>query len=164
MNRVTKRTWLMCLFLMILLGGMLVFLWEYVTQAGDWVVFSGSRHVYNNANIGCGTITDRSGEVLLDITDQRTYSSDAATRKSTLHWLGDRKGFISAGAVSHYAGKMAGFDLVSGIYSSSGEGGQMTLTLSARVQNAALEAMAGRKGTVAVYNYKTGEILCAGAL
>ncbi len=161
MNRVTKRTWIMGLFLLVLLGGMVFFLWEYVTQAGDWVVFSGSPHVYNNANIGCGTITDRSGEVLLDITDQRTYSSDAATRKSTLHWLGDRKGFISAGAVSHYAGKMAGFDLVSGIYSSSGEGGQMTLTLSARVQNAALEAMAGRKGTVAVYNYKTGEILCA---
>lgn len=161
MNRVTKRTWIMGLFLLVLLGGMVFFLWEYVTQAGDWVVFSGSPHVYNNANIGCGTITDRSGEVLLDITDQRTYSSDAATRKSTLHWLGDRKGFISAGAVSHYAGKMAGFDLVNGIYSSSGEGGQMTLTLSARVQNAALEAMAGRKGTVAVYNYKTGEILCA---
>lgn len=37
----------------------------------------------------------------------------------------------------------------------------MTLTLSARVQNAALDAMAGRKGTVGVYNYKTGEILCA---
>ena len=74
MNRVTKRTWIMGLFLLVLLGGMVFFLWEYVTQAGDWVVFSGSPHVYNNANIGCGTITDRSGEVLLDITDQRTYS------------------------------------------------------------------------------------------
>ena len=37
----------------------------------------------------------------------------------------------------------------------------MTLTLSARVQNVALEAMNGRKGIVGVYNYKTGEILCA---
>lgn len=161
MNRVTKRTWIMGLFLFVLLGGMAFFLWEYVTQAGDWVVFSGSPHVYNNANIGCGTVTDRSGEILLDISDQRTYSVDAATRESTLHWLGDRKGYISAGAVSHYAGKMAGFDLINGVYSNSGEGGQMTLTLSARVQNAALDAMAGRKGTVAVYNYKTGEILCA---
>ncbi len=35
------------------------------------------------------------------------------------------------------------------------------LTISSRVQTAALEALAGRKGTVAVYNYKTGEILCA---
>ena len=161
MNRVTKRTWIMGLFLAVLLGGMMFFLWEYVTQAGEWVTFPGSPHVYNNANIGCGTVTDRSGNVLLDITEERTYSSDETTRKSTLHWLGDRKGYISASAVSHYAGKMAGFDLVSGVYDSSGEGGEMNLTLSARVQNAALEAMNGRKGTVGVYNYKTGEILCA---
>ena len=58
-----------------------------------------------NANIGCGTVTDRSGNVLLDITEERTYSSDAATRQSTLHWLGDRKGYISASAVSTTRGK-----------------------------------------------------------
>lgn len=161
MNRVTKRTWLMGLFIGILLGGLLLFLWEYVTQAGQWVSFSGSPHLYNNANIGCGTITDRSGEMLLDITQGRTYSQDVNTRKSTLHWLGDRDGYISATAVSGYAGEMAGFDRINGVYNASGEGGSARLTLSARVQNAALEAMNGRKGTVAVYNYKTGEILCA---
>ena len=161
MNRVTKRTWLMSLFILVLLGGLLMFLWEYATQSRQWVVFSGSPHVYNNSNIGCGTITDRSGEVLLDLTENRTYASDAATRKSTLHWLGDRKGYISAAAVSSYAAEMVGFDPVSGVYDASGEGGRAWLTLSARVQNAALEAMAGRKGTIAVYNYKTGEILCA---
>ena len=56
---------------------------------------------------------------------------------------------------------MAGFDIINGVYDSSGEGGQAQLTLSAKVQNVAYAAMAGRKGTVAVYNYKTGEILCA---
>ena len=71
MNRVTKRTWIMGLFLLVLLGGMAFFLWEYVTQAGEWVTFPGSPHVYNNANIGCGTVTDRSGNVLLDITEER---------------------------------------------------------------------------------------------
>ena len=57
MNRVTKRTWIMGLFLAVLLGGMMFFLWEYVTQAGEWVTFPGSPHVYNNANIGCGTVS-----------------------------------------------------------------------------------------------------------
>ncbi len=161
MNRVTKRTWLMSLFMLILLSGMLFFLWEYLSQAQEWVAFPGSPHIYNNSNIGCGTITDRSGEVLLDITENRTYAEKEATRKSTLHWLGDRKGFINAAAVSSYAGQMAGFDLLNGVYAASGEGGQAKLTLSARVQNTALEAMGDRKGTVAVYNYKTGEILCA---
>jgi len=161
MNRVTKRTWLMSLFLMVLMVGMVFFLWEYATKANQWVAFTGSPHIYNNSNLGCGTVYDRSGEVLLDITEKRSYSENASTRKSTLHWLGDRDGFISASAVSRYAGEMAGFDLINGVYASSGAGGKANLTISARVQNTALEALGNRKGTVAVYNYKTGEILCA---
>ena len=161
MNRVTKRTWLMGLFILILLGGMLFFLWEYAAKAEQWVAFSGSPHVYNNSNLGFGTVKDRSGKVLLDIDDTRNYSSDETTRKSTLHWLGDRKGFIDAAAVSSHAAQMLGFDLVNGIYAAEDGGGEMYLTISSRVQNKALETMAGRKGTVAVYNYKTGEILCA---
>ena len=161
MNRVTKRTWIMGLFLLILVGGMVFFLMEYVTSAREWVAFSGSPHLYNGGNIGCGTITDRSGEVLMDITEERTYSSDATTRQSTLHWLGDRNGYINASAVSNYAAELSGFDLINGIYDADGTGGEATLTISAQVQNAAYKAMSGRKGTVAVYNYKTGEILCA---
>lgn len=161
MNRITKRTWIMGLFLLTLLGGLLVFVWEYATEAESWVSFSGSPHLYNSSNIGCGTITDRSGNLLLDISQGRTYSDDANTRKSTLHWLGDRKGFISASTVSTYAASMVGYDLINGVYNASGEGGNARLTLSAKVQNAALEAMGNRKGTVGVYNYKTGEILCA---
>ena len=161
MNRITKRTWIMGLFLLLLLGGLLFFVWEYVTQAESWVSFSGSPHLYNSSNIGCGTITDRSGNLLLDISQGRTYSDDANTRKSTLHWLGDKKGFISASTVSTYAASMVGYDRINGVYNASDEGGNARLTLSAKVQSAALEAMGNRKGTVGVYNYKTGEILCA---
>ena len=161
MNRVTKRTWLMGLFIFILLGGMVFFLWEYATQAQQWVAFTGSPHVYNNSNIGTGTIVDRSGEILLDIDTQRSYAASETTRKSTLHWLGDRKGFIDAAAVTNYAAQMVGFDLINGVYAAEGEKGVAQLTISAKVQNTALEALGDRKGTVAVYNYKTGEILCA---
>ena len=151
----------MGLFLLLLLGGLLFFVWEYMTQAESWVSFSGSPHLYNSSNIGCGTITDRSGNLLLDISQGRTYSDDANTRKSTLHWLGDKKGFINASTVSTYAASMVGYDRINGVYNASDEGGNAQLTLSAKVQNAALEAMGNRKGTVGVYNYKTGEILCA---
>ena len=162
MNRVTKRTWLMGLFVLILLGGMVFFLCDYWSNGAKWVSSPGSPHVSNRTNIGVGTITDRFGTVLLDMGQERTYSPSEATRKSTLHWVGDRQGKISAGAVSSYAGAMVGFDPVNGIYNAEGSGGGVTtLTLSERVQNTALEALAGRKGTVAVYNYKTGEILCA---
>lgn len=161
MNRVNKRTWIMGLFLAILLGGTGFFIGEYFTQAQNWIVSTGSAHVYNNGNIGCGTILDRNGTVLLDIGSSRNYASDELTRKATMHWLGDRKGFIRAGAVTHYAAQMAGFDIINGVYASEGTGGTTQLTLSAKIQNAALAALAGRKGTVGIYNYKTGEILCA---
>ena len=161
MHRVTKRTWLMYVFLLVLIFGMAFFLWEYATEAHQWVGATGSPHLYNNSNLGCGTVVDRSGTVLLDISTSRSYAADSVTRKSTLHWLGDRQGFINAGAVSNYAGEMAGYDKINGVYAASGEAGYAELTLSARVQNTALEALGDRKGTVAVYNYKTGEILCA---
>jgi len=160
-HRVMKRTWVVHVFLLILLLGMGFFLWEYVTQAQTWVASTGSPHLYNNSNIGCGTIVDRSGTVLLDISTSRSYAEDKTTRKSTLHWLGDRKGFINAAAVSGYADEMAGYDRINGVYAASGEAGNAELTLSAWAQNTALEALGNRKGTVAVYNYKTGEILCA---
>ena len=161
MNRVTKRTWLMGLFILVLVGGMCFFLGEYWMESSQWIAAPGSPHVYNSRNLGIGTVSDRNGIVLLDIGTERSYAESTVTRKSTLHWLGDRDGFISAAAVSHYAGAMVGFDRINGIYSSEGVGGAAELTLSERIQNVALEAMNGRKGTVAVYNYKTGEILCA---
>ncbi len=161
MNRVTKRVWIMAVFLLVLVGGLGFFLFEYATEAENWVTFSGSPHVYNQSNLGCGVVTDRSGTLLLDTTSSRTYSSDSLIRRATLHWLGDRQGNISATAIANYASEMAGFDYVNGVYSYEGTGGTMTLTLSAQVQTVALNAMAGRKGTLAVYNYKTGEILCA---
>lgn len=161
MHRVTKRTWVPRLLVLVLLGGLCMFLWEYVSNARDWVVSAGSPHLYNSSNLGTGTVVDRSGATLLSIGEKRAYSSNENTRRSTLHWLGDRKGFISASALTTYAEEMVNYSLVSGVYEAGGEGGIAELTISAQVQNAAMEAMAGRKGTVGVYNYKTGEILCA---
>ena len=161
MNRISRRAGALFLLIALLLGGMSFFLYEYATMADTWVVSTGSPHVYNSTNIGMGTVVDRNGETLLDISESRTYAADLSVRKSTLHWLGDRQGRISAPAVSHYAREMTGYDFIDGLYSYNGTGGQATLTISAAVQKAALEAMGDRKGTIAVYNYKTGEILCA---
>jgi len=149
------------LLIFVLIGGLCFFLYEYANYADTWVVSPGSPHVYNSTNIGMGSVVDRNGETLLDIGENRVYASDLAIRKSTLHWLGDRKGQISAPAVSHYAKEMTGFDVIEGLYSYSGAGGEAVLTLSADIQTTALKAMEDYKGTIAVYNYKTGEILCA---
>ena len=161
MNRVASRSTIAMMLVVVLLGGMCLFLTEYVMKADDWVVFEGSPHIYSGVNLGRGVVTDRSGELLLSAGEERVYSEDKAIRKSTLHWLGDRLGYISAPAVAGYAEEMSGYGLLNGLYGYSGTGGEAVLTISAEVQKVALEALGKKKGTVAVYNYKTGEILCA---
>jgi len=161
MNRVARRSTIALLLAFILIGGMLFFVGEFFVKADDWSVFPGNPHVYSGTNIGCGIVTDADGNVILDATQGRVYAEDYATRLATLHWVGDRSGYISAPAVSEYSKEMAGYDLLNGLYSYSGTGGQAKMTLSSQVQKAALDAMGSYKGTVAVYNYKTGEIICA---
>lgn len=160
MNRIASRSIAILILAAMLVGGLGFFLVEYFIKGGQWVLHAGSPHVYSGPNIGTGIVTDRDGVLLLDMSGSRTYGSLPELRKATLHWLGDRYGYISAPALPSYAEEMAGYNPLTGLYSYSG-GGQATLTLSAQVQMTALKALGDRKGTVAVYNYKTGEILCA---
>lgn len=161
MNRIMGRAKILMVLILVLSLGVAFFLGEYLFQSGKWVHAAGSPHLYNAGNIGCGTIADRDGHLLLDLTDGRTYAPDELLRQSTMHWLGDRQGNISAPALSHYAEEIAGFDPLSGVYAYGGTGGKVKLTLSAYLQMAALEAMGDHNGTLAIYNYQTGEILCA---
>jgi len=161
MNRVAARGGIVFILVFALLAGVTFFVIEFATQADDWVTFSGSPHVYNGGNIGCGVVTDREGILLLDLNGTRTYSDSEALRKAMVHWLGDRKGSVDAPALSTYAAELAGFELLNGVYAYGEAGGVAKLSLSAEVQMAALKALDDRKGTVGVYNYKTGEMICA---
>lgn len=161
MNRIARRAFITVLLTLLLIAGFTFFIAEYVTQASDWVIFSGSPHIYNGINIGTGVIIDSEGELLLDMEGERTYGEDSMVRKSTVHWLGDRYGYISAPALTHYSAQLAGYDMVNGLYSYGESSSIAKLTLSSKVQTVALEALGERKGTVAVYNYETGEILCS---
>ncbi len=161
MNRIASRATALFFAVIVLLGGFVFFLAEYFVKSDDWVLFSGSPHIYNGGNIGCGVVADSTGALLLDLNEGRTYSNLPALRQSTVHWLGDRYGSISAPALSYYAAQMAGFDRLNGVYNYGQTGGVAELTLSANLQMAALEALGTYKGTVAVYNYKTGQLLCA---
>ena len=160
MNKIAKRSVSVLLLIAVLVGGLGFFCADYFANAGNWVMHEGSPHVYSGENIGTGIITDRDGYLLLNLNNQRTYAVTKELRMSTMHWLGDHYGYISAPALATYAKEMAGFNSLTGLYSYSGAG-QAKLTLSAQLQMTALKAMGDYKGTIAVYNYKTGEILCA---
>lgn len=163
MNRIARRAATMWLLIGLLLGGLGFFLYEYATKADNWVMHSGNPHMYAGGaqSIACGTVVDREGVPLLALGNGRGYAADSYVRASLVHWLGDRSGNIDAPVLRQYAEELAGFTPVNGIYGYGGTGTTARLTLSSKVQKAALEAIGELKGTVAVYNYKTGEILCA---
>lgn len=161
MNRVSKRSVFALVLAFALLAGIAVFCVRYITDAGQWVTFPGSPHVYSGSNLNTGIVYDRSGTVLLDSTNGRYYAYDSTVRQSTMHILGDRYGFIPSPLLDEYADDMIGYSKITGVYSAEGETGHLELTIDATVQTTALQLLNGRAGTVGVYNYKTGEILCA---
>ncbi len=161
MNRIAARAGITLLIALLLVTGLGFFLAEFVTQADNWVITQGSPHVYNGGNIGTGIIVDRDNVVLLDMNDGRDYAQNEALRKATVHWLGDRGGSVSAPALAEYSGAIVGYDFLTGVYAHGDATGVAQMTLSAELQQAALEAMGDYSGTAAVYNYKTGQLLCS---
>lgn len=161
MNRIAGRARAAIVLVLLLVSGFTFFLVEFFVKADEWVVFPRSPHVYTNGNFDRGVVTDREDYLLLDLRNDRTYADDTLLRKSTVHWLGDRYGDVSAPAVSRYATELTGFDFLNGLYNYQNAAGVAELTLSARAQRTALEALGDYEGTVAVYNYKTGELICA---
>ncbi len=161
MKKVSKRAWFALALAAALVVGVLGFCVKYFVKAGQWVSFPGSPHLYTGVNPDAGKIYDRSGTLILDSTDGRAYSGDALVRTATMHLLGDRDGFISAPLLKTYASEMIGFDVINGLYSFDPDKIAARLTISASVQAAAQQALAGYRGTIGVYNYKTGELICA---
>ena len=161
MKKVSTRALCALVLAAVLVVGLAAFAAKYAVSAGDWVTFPGSPHIYAGANLDCGVVTDRTGALLLDTTEGRTYSESAATRTSTMHILGDRYGYISAPLLGAFADDLIGYSKVQGLYGQALGNASAQLTISADVQNAAQAALAGYRGTIGVYNYQTGEILCA---
>lgn len=161
MNRIAGRAGITILLAICLLAGLVFFLCEYAMEAEQWVLFTGSPHVYDGDDMAYGVVTDWDGILLVNMDDGRTYSKDDGIRKALVHWLGDREGNVSAPLLSYYAQALAGYDAVSGIYTYGDETPVTELTLSAHVQTVALEALGDYKGTIGVYNYKTGQLLCS---
>ena len=161
MKKIERRA-LVCLILaLVLAAGTGLFLVKYFLHGGDWASSAFNRHLYNaGGELISGTVLDRDGDVLSEVTDgRRTYYASAAVRKATLHAVGDLQGRIGTGALNAFADKLTGYSLLGGAFGAR-QGRELYLTIDARYNYEAYEALSGRAGTVAVYNYKTGEILC----
>ena len=78
-------------------------------------------------------------------------------RKATFHAVGEPSGIIGTGALSQFASKLTGYNLITGASPVFSGGRDLYLTIDADVCSAAYEALNGHKGTVGVYNYRRRE-------
>lgn len=161
MKRVSNRSRALLLLSLLVFIGLSFYIFKFVTNGKAWVSFPSNQTVYANGVLKVGTILDRNGVLLSDVKDgNRIYSDSVAVRKSTLHAVGDLNGNIGTSALSAFASRLMGYNLITGAYSRTGEGKNLYLTIDAQLNAAAYKALAGKKGTVAIMNYVTGEILC----
>ena len=161
MKKVEKRA-LMCLLLgLVLLAGLCFFIYEDWHDGGKWAVYKGNRDVFADGSLAKGALYDRDGALLMRNTaDGMVFNDDSDIRAACLHITGDKDNNIATGANRIFLDRLIGFDFINGIYSLNNDGEDVALTLDADVCATAYEALEGRKGTVGVYNYKTGEMIC----
>lgn len=159
MKKISRRAILAAVLAAVLLIGTGWFVGDWSIHSRDWLLFPGSPHVYENGRLAELCITDRHGNVLMTRHGENAYADDPLLRASVLHLLGDPTGNIPDLFTAAFRDQLVDFRPTAGLYRAKTP--HLRLTVSAPVQMAALEAMEGRKGVVAVYNYETGEIVCA---
>ena len=165
MKMITKRGIFLWILSALFIAGIVFLTVSFVKNGDDWAMKRYNRHLYSNGElIGAGTITDANDKVLAQTVDgEREYAKNQTTRKSTLHVVGDPKNFISTGVQSAFDSNLTGYNLLFGVYNIEryGRGNDMKLTIDSEICNAAYEALNGRKGTIGIVNYKTGDIICS---
>jgi penicillin-binding protein A len=164
LNHTTRRAFALYVLVAAFFAGAVILAATIYINGGTWASNRVNRHVYSGGQIvSAGSVYTRDGEVLAKSEgSKRVYADSKTLRMATLHTLGDAAGFIATGIHSVYKQELSGYSFTNGVYllREYGRGSDIYLTIDAKASVAAYNAMAGRKGTVGVYNYKTGEILC----
>lgn len=164
MHNTVRRAFLLLFVVGAFVAGVVILGISFFRNSEEWATHRANAHIYSGGQISAvGTIYDCSGEILAQTKDsKRTYNPDPAVRKATLHAVGDTEGFMSTGIHALFESELTGYNIISGTYylEKYGIGNDINLTLDKDVCKTAYNALNGRKGTVGVYNYETGEIIC----
>ena len=156
MKQLKHRTIFVLIFSLLLAAGTILFCVLYGVNGRKWASSPVNQAAYSSGRLTSGKIYDSAGTLLFDCAGQ-SYGDSALLRTSTLHLIGDLQGNIATGARKLFADKLVSYNLITGL---SSTGNNLYLSVNASVNETAYQAMNGRAGTVAVYNYKTGEIVC----
>ncbi len=165
MKITAKRAAVIYALIIAFLAGTVIFISQLVMHGPEWAANKANRHIYSNGTIvNAGRIKDRNGEILAESEDnERIFAKSADMRKAVLHIVGDTSGYISTGTHYMYRDVLSGYNLVNGIYKlkKDGTGTDITLNIDSEANLIAYKALGNYNGAVAVYNYKTGQLLCS---
>lgn len=155
---------LILLFLMFaFIFGLTVFTLRLYQNSFMWTINPINKHVSGGKELNLGDILDRN-DVVLATSDngKRKYNSNETIRKAMLHTVGDNSNQIYTSIQNLYKDELCGYNFWLGTnpppFLKSNK--NIKLTLDSNLCAAALKAMGEKRGAVAVYNYKTGEVLC----
>lgn len=164
MKSISRRALSLYVIILLFLAGCGLLFYNLVTNSSDWAMNRVNKHLYSSGNLAtAGDITDINGDILATTENgQRIYNESKNVRMATLHTVGDSAGFIASGIQTSFKDELTGYTLVDGVYNLKryGKGNDIKLTLNSKVCATAYKALGNRKGTVAVMNYKTGELVC----
>ncbi|MDR1590038.1 MAG: penicillin-binding protein [Oscillospiraceae bacterium] len=162
MIRIKRRAVSVLLLVALLMGGVCLYVARLARDGERWASSVVNRAVFADGRLAAGSLTDRNGVILMDARDgaARVFAEDEKLRRATLHAVGDMNGSIGTGALTVFKSRLTGYDFINGIYSREGAGDAVALTLDSRLQTAAYDALAGRRGCVIVSDYVTGDIVC----
>lgn len=162
MKKVERRAAICLLLALFLVAGTVMFTVRLGMEGGKWATYYANDHVFRQGSLSVGSVYDRNGLLLLKYDSEGAhYHEDAEIRRANLHVTGDLGYNILTGANSAFRTKMTGYNMITGTKGIFfGSGRRANLTVDAKLNRTAMQALAGRNGLVAVYNWKTGEILC----
>lgn len=162
MKQLKKRLIYAALVLIVFVSAVAFYYIKLALYGKNWATYPTNKHIYNNGLIvKAGDITDKNGTLLAYTKDgKRRYNDSKEIRMSTLHAVGDLKGYIATGVHSAYLKELCGYNILNGVYNKSGNGNNIELTIDSDLCVTAKKALGSHSGAVGVYNYKTGEIVC----
>lgn len=165
MRITAKRAAIVYFLIAAFLAGVVFFVVSLMLNGSEWASHKANRHIYSSGTIvNAGTIYDINGVALAKSSDnERVFAENSTLRKATLHTVGDTAGYISTGTHYLYRDVLSGYSRVDGIYNlkQSGKGTDITLNIDSEANKIAFNALGEFNGAVAVYNYKTGQLLCS---
>lgn len=163
MRNTRTRSIVLSFMTLLFLFGIGLFVFKYITNASLWTFSPVNKHFSGEQLVKAGDIVDCNNVLLAHSENgKRKYNDEESIRRALLHTVGDNTSHISSSVQSLYHDELYGYNFILGINPPEilGKNKNIKITLDSEICKVALNALGNHKGSVCVYNYKTGEIVC----